>query len=959
MATISVDIFLESDAGTRLSGEVVYQYVGEHEQTVRVTNGYAAVDLHEHREVVLTWPATATDANGDDYDFNGPTPKFQFNTGKHGGSLPPARSNSYARRVPAPGASPLLPSAAVATATAIPLSGATPPSLTSPPSAATTGTVVGSPKAVATPPSTTVALGFQDKGGNPRELEKLPVEFYDPCDGKLLDTVPADANANATFKNAPSGLKPGHLLLVKVPQTITLGTRQLRVVGANATQVAWGDPLQKPQFVYAADGPARGKPIQVRVSREADGGNVAADGVRVRLSWTEAGQRKSVSGTTSTTGVCALTLPNAYDPGSLSVDIDETTTIAGTPYQADVAEVRVPDGGDRAHLRYHRRNAVVVGSVVTATGEGIPDVKVRLAHAGAEGVGCEPLTATTCGTGCYIFPNVPPGRFELLFPGKVPYLGHSLETPAASTPGYARAGHTTTIPPLEYAAAKHRILWKVTAGGQPVGGVLVVAQSKATGQEFTAFTANDTGVAVIDTGSDGDFLVTVQPDWTKHTYRETVPVNSTYQGVSEIAPAAAGQAGAFLPPPGPRPPSGGDFAGDIQAYPILTSDAFVRGGGSPSGGGAAGVAGYTAVVQNTLREVLGWRPKAGDSKAFTAALAKSFSPYDSNGNTLYKWTPRTYLADVNADLGALTGAQASLYQRAKVALDQSLPLLEGLYPLLPDYDPQDVEASRALVRSDLSELVGELGVIGGPRPQRVDRYFSQLLGPNGPANLRTTTTQLPPGCTLRRMEDRFGLTQAQVNTVEEEENLTNFLILVDYVRSLRATWDANRPYFDRGASSESVPPFLGTQVILLSRALGVVAESVREVEAAMDSVFLGPEQRTTVRLDMGADEPDLFASELLDWASDVATEEGPRLLQDAGRDGVVSVGGTLLELAGHVESALLAQYDAGGKPVGPGLQPRTAVPPAYATPRVQRALQELATQLRIAHDLTASFTAKA
>ena len=51
-----------------------------------------------------------------------------------------------------------------------------------------------------------------------------------------------------------------------------------------------------------------------------------------------------------------------------------------------------------------------------------------------------------------------------------------------------------------------------------------------------------------------------------------------------------------------------------------------------------------------------------------------------------------------------------------------------------------------------------------------------------------------------------------------------------------------------------VPPpgTFGTQLVLLSRALAVVAESTREATDAMDSVFLGQDQRATVRLDLGA-----------------------------------------------------------------------------------------------------------
>jgi hypothetical protein len=71
------------------------------------------------------------------------------------------------------------------------------------------------------------------------------------------------------------------------------------------------------------------------------------------------------------------------------------------------------------------------------------------------------------------------------------------------------------------------------------------------------------------------------------------------------------------------------------------------------------------------------------------------------GHVEWEWKPQNYM--VQADLGEVTGAQASIYTRAKAAIDQALPLLDGLTPLREDADPEDCEAIRALVRSELKD----------------------------------------------------------------------------------------------------------------------------------------------------------------------------------------------------------------------------------------------------------------
>jgi hypothetical protein len=379
-----------------------------------------------------------------------------------------------------------------------------------------------------------------------------------------------------------------------------------------------------------------------------------------------------------------------------------------------------------------------------------------------------------------------------------------------------------------------------------------------------------------------------------------------------------------------------DFVVDIP-YPLLTEGAMTGQSGWPSSAPSAG-SDLGQQVENTLREVLNWRSSGfqGDAKGFVTALKQSFSIRQIEGHTEFTWTPRSY-SSVQTGLGALTGAQASIYSRAKVALDQSLPLLEGLYPLKADADPQDVEALRAIVRSGLTELVNELGIEGGPRVLRADSLFRQLLGPQLEVSGETSDLD-PEKSQLGQFADVFGLRREQINTIDEEQNLTNFLILVDYVSGLRQSWIAQRGFFTR---SHDAHPFLGTQLVLVQRSLAVVAESVQEVYMAMDSVFLGREERQVVELRYHDEHQKsaLFVAELLSWIEQVASSEGPQLIRDGGKKGVFSFRSTIHQLSQLAHGALIPQQDPEHLPEG------------YRTARVQRALQELSNHLHEASRL--------
>lgn len=342
------------------------------------------------------------------------------------------------------------------------------------------------------------------------------------------------------------------------------------------------------------------------------------------------------------------------------------------------------------------------------------------------------------------------------------------------------------------------------------------------------------------------------------------------------------------------------------SFPVLTRELGTPGGGragapAPAAGGAP----IAQLVEATLRDVLGWRPRASDPRGFAAALSQSFAGTAVAGRTEWKWVPRSYAVSVQASLGSITGAQASLFARARNVADQVLPLLAGLRPLIPDADPENVASTLAILRSSLSELVNEIGVLGGPRVPRVNELFRQLLG-----SLPSDPSPEKIGGQLGFLRNRLALQRSQIKTVEDEQNYTNFLLVVDYIQGLEKGWLGQRVEFSRTASTA----FFGTQLVGVSRLLAVIAEGVQEYYAVLDSLFLGAAERETALLRLGSpgNLTILSVAELFGWVERFVSEEAPRLLQDGGLDGVSAAQSTLLGLVLLVEDSLRAAQAAEG-----------------------------------------------
>lgn len=346
-----------------------------------------------------------------------------------------------------------------------------------------------------------------------------------------------------------------------------------------------------------------------------------------------------------------------------------------------------------------------------------------------------------------------------------------------------------------------------------------------------------------------------------------------------------------------------DAVEDAVTYPILTREVggyprSSRNGNGHANGHSSGA--LTATAQSAIRDLLGWRYRADDPKGFLAALGKAVDLKDVEGHIESSWKARPFM--VQADLGEVTGAQASIYERARVSVEHALPLLDTLKPLRADCDAGSAESIRMMVRSSLTELVSELGQVSGPRVQRVDDYFIRLLGSADPQTM--SDVYKSPEKVRGRLGDlraRFGLERGLVLTVDEERNFTNFLILVDYTTSMLQTWSAQRQFIER---NDQPNKFLGTQLVRLSETLNVIVENVHECYDAMDSVFFGPEERAVTEIAVNG-QPRITVAELLAWVEHFAGVEAPQLIEDSGRDGVNTVEETLALLDELVARAII------------------------------------------------------
>ncbi|WP_020646980.1 hypothetical protein [Amycolatopsis balhimycina] len=346
------------------------------------------------------------------------------------------------------------------------------------------------------------------------------------------------------------------------------------------------------------------------------------------------------------------------------------------------------------------------------------------------------------------------------------------------------------------------------------------------------------------------------------------------------------------------------------------------------------------LAEQAISDVLGWRWREGDTKGFVAALTGSFKLSGAQGRTEATWTPRGYA--IQADLGAVTGGQASLAARARSAAKDALALLDSLRPLRTNADPENAEGFRALVRHDLEQIRQELE---SPliRVPRVDQLFSLLLGPattsGGGGSGDTDADRV--GGHLGRLRDEFGLISGQVNTIEEERVQTSFITLTDWVVSLFRGWLDSRDRIDPFSQPATGQPFFGPAVVALSQLLAATAAQVDEVIAMLQSVFIQQEDLEVLRIPVPAtDGGTMSLGGLLRWVRDFASVEGGQLIESAGREGVGTAFVQVATQLRQIVAGLPRQSPNGDNRDVPD-NFRATLPPGFFSFRVQRAIDEL------------------
>jgi hypothetical protein len=340
-----------------------------------------------------------------------------------------------------------------------------------------------------------------------------------------------------------------------------------------------------------------------------------------------------------------------------------------------------------------------------------------------------------------------------------------------------------------------------------------------------------------------------------------------------------------------------DIANSFSRFAAYQQTAFDSGAARSSCSNDANA--MSKQVQSAINRVLGGGTAGGSG--FIAALNSAFPSTITSDGPQVLFTPSRSLVSLvqsggssnggysaasngsrtgapNGYAGTISARQANLYRQASVLADDGLRVLASLTPFVPEAELDQVEALRAMIRSEINSLVDEFGRVDEPRKERVQAYFSAL---------RLHLTNFG-----RRS---FLDNSVQPATVKDETQIAGFELLKNYVGTLREAWNTFYQFDALSSTSFSLSERVERANILLP----VVAQTNNDFEAAMDSVSFTESERRSIaaRFDTLAGLSSaprgvlnklaaITVYDLTDWIDRFANIEGPNILADSGQYGL-------------------------------------------------------------------------
>jgi hypothetical protein len=354
-----------------------------------------------------------------------------------------------------------------------------------------------------------------------------------------------------------------------------------------------------------------------------------------------------------------------------------------------------------------------------------------------------------------------------------------------------------------------------------------------------------------------------------------------------------------------------------SAYPTLISPV----GGDGSEFGTSTGTGLGARVDAAFRRILGQAPRSSDPVGVAAAVANAFPVSVVAGARTVNWRPGNYGA-TSATTATISGAQRSLLTRASDEIQTIQRTLERMRPNLPAPDAEEIDAAKAVILQELDSILREISTEAGPNQARVTSSLETML--RTPI-LGSSGYVAYLGLQSGFLDSAGAISQVNRNTVAEEQNLSDFILIRDCITSIDTSWTN----FKRIASSD-----LGSGLIKLARRLQAITESCGEIERAMDSVNFGPGDRTVTEISPGG----MLISELLSWIAEFGRIDGPKFISSGGRRGIQVIWERSQDLQKAAFAFALFISRPGIPPSGP--------PAALRQPRVTSAIGELLDHLQ-------------